>query len=265
MTVIICRISCFTAPPLTASGGVRAEYADTVSDKPATDATPANRYPAAPEWHTVDDYFTHALVHEDDALVAARESGQHTTMANAEVAPNQGAFLALLTHLTAAKRVLEFGTLAGYSTVWFARAVGVGGQVVTLELEPQNVSVARANFTRAQVDDRITVMQGPAVDSAQQLITGNVDPFDLVFIDADKPNNPTYLQAALQLTRPGALIIIDNVVRNGEVADETSQDGSVQGVRAVVDAIAANPELTATALQTVGVKGWDGLIVARRS
>lgn len=224
-----------------------------------------NRYPALPEWHAVDAYFASALVPEDASLVAARESGQRTTMPNAEVAPNQGAFLALLAHITGAKRVLEFGTLAGYSTIWLARAVGADGRVVTLELEPLNTEVATANFAAAGVAQQITVMQGPAAKSAQQLIDEHVEPFDLVFIDADKPSNPTYLEAALELTRPGALIVIDNVVRNGEVTNEASQDRSVQGVRAVVDAISANPGLTATAIQTVGNKGWDGLILALKN
>lgn len=228
------------------------------------DVTPVNRYPAAPAWQAVDNYFAKALVEEDMALVAARESGQETTMPNAEVAPNQGAFLAMLVQLCGAKRVLEFGTLAGYSTIWFARSVGANGHVVTLELEPQNIAVARANIARAGVADRVSIMGGPAAESARELINEDTEPFDLIFIDADKPSNPTYFEAALQLTGPGALIVIDNVVRNGGVADDASQDGSVRGVRAVVDAIAANPDLTATVLQTVGVKGWDGFILVRR-
>jgi len=223
-----------------------------------------NRYPAAPEWFAVDDYFTTALVSEDAALVAARESGAATTMPNAEVAANQGAFLALVTQIAGARRVLEFGTLAGYSTIWFARAVGPDGRVVTLELEPANAEIARQNLQRAGVADRVEIMVGPAAQSAQKLIDQNVEPFDLVFIDADKPNNPGYLAASLQLTRSGAVIVFDNVVRNGAVVDPDSDDPRVQGVRAVVDDIASNPDLDATALQTVGVKGWDGFILARR-
>lgn len=230
---------------------------------PHLDVTPAHRYPASWAWCAVDDYFAEALVHEDAPLVAARESGVHTTMPHAEVAPNQGAFLALLAEIVGARRILEFGTLAGYSTIWMARAVGPEGQVVTLELEATNAAVARRNFERAGVADRVTVLEGPAVESARILIEEGTAPFDLVFIDADKPNNPTYLEAALRLVRPGTVIVIDNVVRNGGVTDERSMDRSVQGVRAVVEAIAARGELTATALQTVGVKGWDGLIIAR--
>jgi predicted O-methyltransferase YrrM len=142
--------------------------------------------------------------------------------------------------------------------------VGEQGHVVTLELEERNAAVARQNFVRAGVADRVEVRVGAAADSARALVDAGVEPFDLVFIDADKPSNPVYLAAALELTRSGAVIVVDNVVREGAVLDPGSADPRVQGVRAVVDAIAANPELEATALQTVGSKGWDGMVVARR-
>ncbi|MGO1920709.1 MAG: O-methyltransferase, partial [Microbacterium sp.] len=161
--------------------------------QPSASNAPVNRYESATAWREVDDYFTGILTPEDSALVAARESGTDTTMPNAEVAPNQGALLDLLTRIAGAHRVLEFGTLAGYSTIWFARAVGADGHVVTLELEEQNAQVARANFERAGLADRIDVLVGPAVQSAQQLIESKTQPFDLVFIDADKPSNPAYL------------------------------------------------------------------------
>ena len=227
-------------------------------------SAPANRYPAADEWQAVDNYFTETLVGEDATLAAARRSGTATTMPNAEVAANQGSFLGLLANIAGAKRVLEFGTLAGYSTIWLARAVGESGHVVTLELEEQNAAVAEENFLAAGVADRIETIIGPALDTAAQLINDGVESFDFVFIDADKPNNPAYLAAALELTRSGAVIVIDNVVRNGEVVDGDSADPRVHGVRSVADAMAANPDLDATALQTVGEKGWDGLIIARR-
>lgn len=227
-------------------------------------AVPVNRYASAPAWRAVDDYFTEALAPEDDALVIARESGVQTTMPNAEVAANQGALLGLIAQIAGARRVLEFGTLAGYSTIWFARAVGPEGRVVTLELEAKNAEVASANFARAGVSDRIEVLVGPAADSAEHLISSGAEPFDLVFIDADKPSNPRYLAAALKLTRSGAVIVIDNVVRDGAVVESGNDDPRVQGVRNVVADIAANSELDATAIQTVGIKGWDGLIVARR-
>lgn len=228
------------------------------------ETSPVHRYPSDPAWRAVDDYFSDALVAEDAALVAARESGADTTMPNAEVAPNQGALLGMLVQIAGARRVLEFGTLAGYSTIWFARAVGEEGRVVTLELEPSNAAVAHANVQRASVADRVTVIVGPAADSAQQLIDADAEPFDLVFIDADKPSNPIYLDSALQLTRPGAVIIIDNVVRDGAVVEPDCDDPRVRGVREVVAAIASDPRLDATAVQTVGVKGWDGLLVLRR-
>ncbi|SMX98164.1 Predicted O-methyltransferase YrrM [Brevibacterium linens] len=227
-------------------------------------SAPVNRYEASDAWRTVDRYFTSTLVGEDSALVVARDSGDETTMPNAEVAANQGAFLELLAQIAGARRVLEFGTLAGYSTIWLARAVGEQGQVVTLELEPQNAAVAEENFHIAGVSHRIETIVGRATESAERLIHDGAEPFDFVFIDADKPNNPAYLAAALKLTRSGAVIVIDNVVRNGAVADAASADPRVQGVRAVAEDIAAHPDLDGTALQTVGEKGWDGLIIARR-
>ncbi|GAA1727663.1 O-methyltransferase [Brachybacterium phenoliresistens] len=236
----------------------------TPDHEPAAASTPVNRYASAPAWRAVDAYFTHELVGEDEALVAARESGARTTMPNAEVAANQGALLGLLIGIAGARRVLEFGTLAGYSTIWCARAVGAQGRVTTLELEPQNAHVALENLERAGVADRVEVRIGPAAESAQHLIEEGAEPYDLVFIDADKPGNPAYLAAALRLTGPGAVIVIDNVVRDGAVVDAASEDPRVQGVRQVVQDIAEHPELEATALQTVGVKGWDGLLIARR-
>lgn len=223
-----------------------------------------NRYQSLDAWHEVDSYFTEVLIDEDEALVAARLSGSSTTMPNAEVAANQAAFLQLLVKMSVAKRVLEFGTLAGYSTIWFARAVGSGGFVCTLELEPENADVARRNFVRAGVLERIELIVGPAAASVADLVSSKVEPFDVVFIDADKPRNPSYLEAALALTGSGALIILDNVVRNGAVVDADSDDPRVIGTRTAAQMIAEHPELEATALQTVGVKGWDGLIVARR-
>lgn len=226
------------------------------------DETPVNRFDSLPAWREVDDYFADALAAEDDTLVAARESGAATTMPNAEVSANQGALLGLLAKIAGARRVLEFGTLAGYSTIRFARAVGPTGHVVTLEREEQNAAVARANLERAGVAERVEVVVGPAAESAQRLIDAGVEPFDLVFIDADKPSNPIYLRAALQLTRPGAVIVIDNVVLNGAVLD--ADRPAARGIRDAVADVAADPLLDAAALQTVGIKGWDGMLVARR-
>ncbi|MFP3713932.1 O-methyltransferase [Puerhibacterium sp. TATVAM-FAB25] len=215
-------------------------------------------------WDDVDAYLADLLVPEDDALVAARESAHRTTMPHAAVSPAQGRFLALLTQAAGARRVLEVGTLAGYSTVWLARAVGPGGHVTTLELEQRNAAVARENLERAGVADRVDVVVGPATASAQRLVDDGAEPFDLVFVDADKPSNPRYLRLALELTRPGSLIVVDNVVRAGAVADAASDDPRVVGSRQVLADIAADDRLEATALQTVGGKGWDGFALVRR-
>jgi predicted O-methyltransferase YrrM len=214
------------------------------------------------KWEAVDRYFVGALVGEDDGLREARERARAAGLPMIEVAPNQGQLLALLARMAGAKRVLEFGTLAGYSTIWLARAVGPDGAVVTLELDPEHARVARANLDAAAVGERVRVLVGPARDSAEGLIENGTEPFDLVFIDADKPNNPVYLDLALRLSRPGTVIVVDNVVRNGQVIDAESSDPSVTGVRDLVDAVSADPRLDATALQTVGLKGWDGFLLA---
>lgn len=223
-----------------------------------------NHYESLDSWNAVDTYFNENLVKEDEALRIARKSGERTTMPNAEVSASQGALLALFAKSLNAKRVLEFGTLAGYSTIWFARAVGSEGKVVTLELEEQNANIARENFKNAGVMSQIEILIGPAIEGANQLIERNEPSFDLVFIDADKPNNPKYLEAALKLTQKGSLIVIDNVVRNGEVVNKDSDDLRVQGVRNVVEDIKNNKNLKATAIQTVGEKGWDGFILVYR-
>ncbi|WP_405525178.1 O-methyltransferase [Streptomyces canus] len=222
-------------------------------------------YESEGAWREVDAYFVDTLVPEDKALTDARESGQRTTMPQAEVAPNQGKLLAMLCQMSGATKVLEFGTLAGYSTVWLARAVGDGGHVTSLELEEHNAAIARANLEHAGVADRVDVIVGPAADSARRLIKDGAAPYDFVFIDADKPSNPAYLEASLALTRPGSVIVIDNVVRNGAVTDPDSPDDRVQGVRRVLADIARDARLEATALQTVGSKGWDGFTLVRRT
>jgi predicted O-methyltransferase YrrM len=216
-------------------------------------------------WHEVDAYLVETLITEDDALVAAREAAVLTTMPGAAVAPNQGALLALWVRMTGSTRVLEFGTLAGYSTLWLARAVGEGGHVTTLEVAAQNAAVARDNLERGGVLDRVDIVVGPAADSARRLIENDTPPYDFVFIDADKPSNPVYLQAALALSHVGTVIVIDNVVRGGAVVDAEDRDPRVLGVRSALEAIAKDPRLEATAVQTVGSKGWDGLAICRVS
>jgi predicted O-methyltransferase YrrM len=225
-------------------------------------------YDSEHAWREVDAYFVETLGPEDEALEQARRSCQRTTMPQAEVSPNQGKLLALLCQIAGAKRVLEFGTLAGYSTIWLARAVSESdsgsGHVTTLELEPQNAAIAAENLKRAGLADRVTIITGPAAESAERLIQDRTEPYDFVFIDADKPSNPAYLKASLALTHPGSVIVIDNVVRDGAVVDPESSDARVQGVRTVLADIARDDGLDATALQTVGSKGWDGFTIIRR-
>jgi len=174
-----------------------------------------------------------------------------------DVSPAQGKFLALLVRITGAVRVLEIGTLGGYSTLWMASALPEGGRIITLEAEPQHARVARENIARAGHAGRVGVIEGPAVESLARL----EGPFDLIFVDADKPSNPDYLRAALRLSRKGTVIVLDNVVRGGGVVDAESRDPSIIGTRAAFDLIAREPRLTATAIQTVGAKGWDGFAI----
>ncbi|MCK0116516.1 putative O-methyltransferase YrrM [Isoptericola sp. CG 20/1183] len=215
------------------------------------------------QWSDVDDYLAGELVTEDEALVAARALGRERGLPPIEVAPNQGAFLALVARMAGARRVLELGTLAGYSTIWLARAVGAEGHVTTVELDPRHAEVARENLDHAGVGDRVRIQVGPALDVLAELADAAHEPYDLVFIDADKANMAAYLELALRLTRSGSVVVGDNVVRRGAVVDSSSDDPSVRGARAFLRALGADPRLEATALQTVGSKGWDGFAIAR--
>ena len=211
------------------------------------------------QWTAVDDYLEDALVGDDAVLEAALRASSEAGLPDHHVSPLQGRFLQILARLVGATRILEIGTLAGYSTIWLARALPEGGQVVTLEFDARHAEVARENFARAGVDDRIELHEGPALDTLPEL----AGPFDLVFVDADKPNNPEYLEWSVRLARPGSLIVLDNVVRGGTVVDDATGDPRVDGVRRMNERIAADPRLEATALQTVGRKGWDGFAIAR--
>ncbi|MFD7426321.1 O-methyltransferase [Streptomyces sp. NPDC059818] len=213
-------------------------------------------------WAEVDDYFNALLLGPDDALDAAVEASDRAGLPAIQVAANQGKLLHLLARLQGARTVLEIGTLGGYSTIWLARALPAGGRVVTLEADPECAEVARRNIERAGLADVVEIRVGPALDTLPELAEQGYGPFDVVFIDADKPSNPDYLAWSLKLTRPGSLIVADNVVRDGEVADAGSQDPKVRGVRRFTELVAAEPTLTATALQTVGSKGYDGLLMA---
>jgi predicted O-methyltransferase YrrM len=214
-------------------------------------------------WTHVDSYFNAALLPSpDDALLQATVHGEQAGLPPHHIAPNQAALLTLLMQMIGARRVLEVGTLAGYSTIWLARALPPDGSLISLELEPSAVQIARENLRTAGVADRVKVREGAARDSLQTMIDDETEPFDFIFIDADKQNNPAYFTAGLALSHPGTVIVIDNVVRGGAVIDADSDDPRVQGVRAVLDLIAAEPRVRATALQTVGEKGYDGLILA---
>lgn len=213
-------------------------------------------------WTEVDDYFNALLLGPDEALDAAVEASEQAGLPAIQVAANQGKLLNLLARLQGARTVLEIGTLGGYSTIWLARALPEGGSVVTLEADPECAEVARRNIERAGLAEAVEVRVGPALDTLPLLAEQGYGPFDVVFIDADKPSNPDYLAWSLKLTRPGSLIVADNVVRDGEVADAGSEDPKVRGVRRFTELVAAEPTLTATALQTVGTKGYDGLLMA---
>jgi predicted O-methyltransferase YrrM len=211
-------------------------------------------------WSDVDVYFGRRLEPRDPVLQAVLDANAEAGLPPHDVSRLQGKFLDLLVRIAGAKRVLEIGTLGGYSTIWFARAVGPEGRVVTIEADPRHAGVARANLDAAGVADRVALKVGKALDVLPEL-EGDA-PFDLVFIDADKANTPGYLAWALRLARPGTVIVVDNVVRKGEVLDETGTDPDVEGVRRTADMIRDEPRLSATALQTVGVKGHDGFILA---
>lgn len=213
-------------------------------------------------WVEVDHYITGKLLPPDPVLTGALERNHAAGLPGIDVSPAQGAFLNLAARMIGARRILEVGTLGGYSTIWLARALPEDGRLVTLELEPHHAATARRNLAAAGLEGRVEVRVGPARDSLAAMVAAGEPPFDLIFIDADKPNNPGYFQSALKLARRGAVIICDNVVRGGGVADAGSSDPSITGTRALFDALAATRGVAATALQTVGAKGWDGFVMA---
>jgi len=213
-------------------------------------------------WKQVDDYLMERVVKDDAALTKAVERAGEEGLPPIQVSGPQGKLLELLVVMMGAHRVLEVGTLAGYSTIRLARGVGDGGAVVTLELDPHHASVARENLERAGLSDRVELREGRAIDSLDDLIVENVEPFDFFFIDADKSSNPTYLERVVTLSRPGSVIVVDNVVRDGRILDEGSDSPDVVGTRALFDLIHEHPRLEATAIQMVGSKGYDGFALA---
>ncbi len=209
-------------------------------------------------WHAVDDYLGGLLVGPDAALDAALAANRAAGLPPIDVSPALGKLLNLVVRTSGARRVLEIGTLGGYSTIWLARALPPGGRVVTLERNPHHAAVARDNIARAGLADVVEIVVGPALET----LPGLTGPFDLVFVDADKPSNADYLAHAVRLSRPGTVIVVDNVVRRGKVADTADRDPAVVGSRRLIEAMAADPRLDATALQTVGSKGYDGFALA---
>jgi predicted O-methyltransferase YrrM len=213
-------------------------------------------------WSAVDSYIVSNLLPHDPALEQALQSNAAAGLPSIDVAPNQGKLLHLLARIHRAERILEIGTLGGYSTIWLARALPANGRLLTLEVNPHHAEIAAANVARAGLSAIVDIRVGPALETLAALQLERTASFDLIFIDADKPNNPTYLDWALKLSHSGTLIIVDNVIREGDVIQTNSSDARVQGSRRLFEAIAANPHLDATALQTVGSKGHDGFVLA---
>lgn len=214
------------------------------------------------QWTEVDRYLTDLFVLADDALDAALQASSDAGLPSIQVASNQGKLLSILAQSIGAKKILEIGTLGGYSTIWLARALPADGKLISLEVDSKHAEVARANIARAGFSALAEVRLGKALDTLPQLADEGHAPFDLVFIDADKPNNAPYFGWALKLTRRGSLIITDNVVRNGAIADPNTTDPNVIGVQRFHEMIAAETRVTSTVIQTVGSKGYDGLAVS---
>jgi predicted O-methyltransferase YrrM len=213
-------------------------------------------------WTAVDKYFGDLLAPADAALEAARKANRKAKLPAIDVSLLQGKFLHVLVRMVQAQRVLEIGTLGGYSTIFMARALPKGGRIVTLEYEPRHAKVARANLRRARLLNRVDIRVGAALDTLPVLHSSGAGPFDFIFIDADKGNNPHYLEWALKLSRPGTAIVVDNVVRDGAIVDARSKDPDIRGTRRMTELMAANSRLSATVLQNVGVKGYDGFAMA---
>jgi predicted O-methyltransferase YrrM len=207
-------------------------------------------------WTAVDQYFNDLLIPPDPVLEAALQASIDAGLPAINIAPNQGKLLYLLALIQRARNILEIGTLGGYSTIWLLRALPADGRLITLEADPRHAEVARSNIARVGLADRVDLRLGLAIDILPTLT--EYAPFDLIFIDADKRGNPEYFQWALRLSRLGTLIIVDNVVRDGAVIDADSDDPSVQGTREFAEMLAAEPRVSATAIQTVGSKGYDG-------
>jgi predicted O-methyltransferase YrrM len=215
------------------------------------------------QWTDVDAYFSQALLPPDPVLEAARLANAQAGLPAIDVSPCQGKLLHLMVKMQNARRILEMGTLGGYSTIWMARALPLDGLLVTLEAEPKHAIVAQQNIQRAGLDHLVRILTGKALESLPKVMAEYKDPFDFIFIDADKVNTPEYFKWALELSRPGTVIIVDNVVRKGEVANSESADPNIQGMRRLIEMLANDSRVAATAIQTVGSKGYDGFVIAR--
>lgn len=213
-------------------------------------------------WAAVDQYIDDHLVRPDPVLDETRHANAAAGLPTIDVTPSQGKLLHLLARMQGATRILEIGTLGGYSTIWLARALPPDGKLLTLELDPHHAEVAASNLARAGLTSLVEIKLGPALETLSALHAQGESPFDLIFIDADKPNNSTYLACALRLSRAGTLIIVDNIVRDGEIVGPDHSDPRVDGARKVFEMLQAEPRLDATAVQTVGSKGYDGFILA---
>jgi predicted O-methyltransferase YrrM len=216
---------------------------------------------AEDQWTEVDQYFSASLLPRDSALESALDASAAAGLPAISVSPNQGKLLQMLAQIVGARSILEIGTLGGYSTIWLARGLRRGGRLITLEVDAKHADVARLNVSRAGLQNLVEVRTGNALEILPQLSAERLGPFDLIFIDADKPNIPIYFEWALKLSSPGTLIIVDNVVRGGAVTDANSSDPSVQGVRRFVELLGAQSGASGTAIQTVGIKGYDGFAI----
>ncbi|HVS95731.1 MAG TPA: O-methyltransferase [Puia sp.] len=210
----------------------------------------------------VDDYITRLFVCEDDVLIAARGSIRNAGLEDISVSPVQGSFLRLLGRLISARNILEIGTFAGYSTIWLARSLIAPGRLITLEFDPVHAAIAKTNFERAALSDTVDLRVGRGLDLLPQLEKERSGPFDMIFIDADKPPYPEYFQWALRLSRPGTLLVFDNVIREGKVLDRDSADEKVKGVQRLNEVLAHDPRVCSTILTTVGAKDYDGMAIA---
>jgi predicted O-methyltransferase YrrM len=215
-----------------------------------------------PVWSDVDDFFTQHLHLGDEALDAAMETSRVEGLPPISVTPPQGKLLHLLARACGARRILEIGTLGGYSTIWLARALPSGGTLITLEIDEHHAEVARKNLARAGVTDRVDVRLGRAADTLARMRDDGTPPFDFVFVDADKASSDVYFKAVLDLSHEGTVVIVDNVVRDGKVADAASEDADIQGIRRMTEWLETQPQISATAIQTVGGKSYDGFLMA---